>query len=137
MHTDAGAFAGLEVGQRLGPVEFTISAAANDRYWRGAGVDHPLRRAGALYPPMAANLTILLFQTASDRPMLQTTQRLLCHQRAEAETTVTVTGMIAERYEKRGREYAVVQAVVALPDGSPLWTSIVTFTEAGRAAASG
>ena len=34
-----------------------------------------------------------------------------------------------ERYEKREREYAVVEAVVALPDGSPLWTSIATFCE--------
>ena len=124
-------FADLDVGQRLGPIELTISRAANERYWRSAGVDHPALQDGALYPPMAANLTILLFQTVCDQPMLQTTQRLLCHRRAEADTTLTVSGMIADRFEKRGREYAVVQAVVALPDGELLWTSIVTFTEAG------
>lgn len=131
LHTNAEDFSALEVGQRLGPAVFTVSRAANERYWAAAGVDHPLRVAGALYPPMAANLTILLFQTVCDRPMLQTTQRLVCHQRADADQSLSVTGMVAQRYEKRGREYAVVQAVVALEDQSPLWTSVVTFTEAG------
>jgi hypothetical protein len=39
---------------------------------------------------------------------------------------------VLERYVKRGREYAVVEAVVALEDGSPLWTSVATFTEIER-----
>ncbi len=137
MPPDPEPFAGVEVGQRLGPVTFAVSGTANERYWAAAGVEHPLRAAGALYPPMGANLTILLFQTVYPRPMLQTTQRLVCHQRADADQTVSVTGMVAQRYEKRGREYAVIQAVIALEDQSPLWTSIVTFTEAGVPARSG
>ena len=124
-------FAGATVGTTLGPATFTVSAAANERYWSAAGVDHPALRDGALYPPIAANLTILLFQTVVPRPMIQTEQRLVCHRRGEAGTELTVRGAVVERYEKRGREYAVVEAVVALPDGDPLWTSTAAFIEAG------
>ncbi len=122
-------FGGAGVGTRLGPMAITVSPAANERYWTAAGVDHPVLRGGALYPPIAANLTILLFQTAAPRPMIQTAQRLVCHRRGEAGSELTVTGAVTERYEKRGREYAVIEAVVTLPDGEPLWTSCATFFE--------
>lgn len=126
----AGAPAGLApVGTTVGPVAYTVSAAANQRYWSAAGADHPALRAGALYPPIAANLTILAFQTVVDRPMIQTAQRLVCHRMAAADTELTVTGTVTERYEKRGREHTVVEAVVALPDGDPLWTSTATFID--------
>jgi hypothetical protein len=127
-----GRFGGAAVGDRLGPVTFTVSATANERYWAAAGVDHPALRAGALYPPIAANLTILLFQTVAPKPLLHTAQRLTCHRRGEAGSSLTVAGVVLERYVKRGREYAVVEAVVALEDGSPLWTSVATFTEIER-----
>lgn len=122
-------FGGAGVGTVLGPVAFTVSAAANERYWSAAGIDHPALRRGALYPPLAANLTILLFQTVIDRPMIQTAQRLVCHRRGEVGAELTVRGAVVERYEKRGREYAVVEATVELPGGDPLWTSTATFIE--------
>lgn len=128
MHRPAP-FGGAAIGTDLGPLQITVSPAANERYWGSAGAEHPLLRDGALYPPIAANLTILLFQTIAKRPLLHTAQRLLCHRRGEAGTALSVTGMVTERYEKRGREYAVVHAVVALPDGDPLWTSTATFCE--------
>jgi hypothetical protein len=129
VHSPAPAFGGATVGTGLGPLRFTVSPAANERYWSSAGVDHPALRDGALYPPIAANLAILLFQTAATRPLLHTAQRLVCHRRGEAGAELEVTGTVVERYEKRGREYAVVEAVVALPDGAPLWTSVATFCE--------
>jgi hypothetical protein len=107
----------------------TVSPAANERYWASAGADHSLLRDGALYPPIAANLTILLFQTVAERPLLHTAQRLVCHRRGEAGTELSVTGTVVDRYEKRGRDYAVVHAVVTLPGGDPLWTSTATFCE--------
>jgi hypothetical protein len=122
------------VGTRLGPMALTVSPAANERYWSAAGVDHPTLRAGALYPPIAANLTILLFQTVASQPMIQTAQQLRCHRRGEAGAELTITGTVTERYEKRGREYAVVEAEVTLPDGAPLWTSRGTFFEQEDAA---
>jgi len=123
-------FEGVAVGSALGPMPVAVSVAANERYWRAAGLDHPLLRSGALYPPIAANLTILLFQTVVSRPLLHTGQRLVAHQRADAGVELTVTGQVAERFAKRGREYAIVEARIALPDGSALWTSVATFTEA-------
>jgi hypothetical protein len=123
------AFGGAVVGTALGPLTITVSAAANERYWASAGVDHSVLREGALYPPIAANLTILLFQTVATRPLLHTAQRLVCHRRANAGTELEVTGQVVERYEKRGREYAVVEAVICLPGGAPLWTSTATFCE--------
>lgn len=129
MPETATAFGGAAAGTELGPLSITVSPAANERYWAAAGVDHPVLRDGALYPPIAANLTILLFQTVATRPLLHTSQRLVAHRRGDAGAELTVTGTVTERYEKRGREYAVVDAVVALPDGKPLWTSTATFCE--------
>jgi hypothetical protein len=129
MHSSAAPFGGATVGSGLGPLRITVSPAANERYWASAGVDHPVLRQGALYPPIAGNLTILLFQTVATRPLLHTAQRLVCHRHGEAGTELEVTGTVVDRYEKRGREYAVVDAVVALPDGEPLWTSTATFCE--------
>jgi hypothetical protein len=129
VHRTAPAFGGATVGTDLGSLRFTVSAAANERYWSSAGVDHRALRHGALYPPIAANLTILLFQTVATRPLLHTAQRLVCHRQGEAGSELEVTGTVVERYEKRGRDYAVVEAVVALPDGAPLWTSVATYCE--------
>ena len=129
VHKTASPFGGAVAGTELGPMRITVSAAANERYWASAGVDHPTLRRGALYPPVAANLTILLFQTLATRPLLHTSQRLVSHRRGEAGAELTITGTVVDRYEKRGREYAVVDAVVTLPDGKPLWTSTATFCE--------
>jgi hypothetical protein len=129
VHSTAPPFGGATVGTELGPLRFTVSPAANERYWSSAGVDHPALRRGALYPPIAANLTVLLFQTVATRPLLHTAQRLVCHRRGEAGADLEVTGTVVERYERRSRDYAVVEAVVALSDRTPLWTSIATFCE--------
>ncbi len=129
MHRTGEPFGGTAAGTELGPLRITVSPAANERYWGSAGVDHPALRQGALYPPIAANLTVLLFQTVVEQPVLHAAQRLVCHGRGDAGAELTITGTVAERYEKRGREYAVVEAVVTLPDGRPLWTSTATFCE--------
>ena len=136
MHTERGSFPGAPfggagVGTALGPLTVAVSRAANERYWRGAGVDHPLLEAGELYPPIAANLTILLFQTVAPRPLLHTAQRLECHRSAPSGQDLDVRGTVVERFAKRGREYAVVEAEVAAADGDRLWTSFATFCEAG------
>ena len=123
------AFSELEAGTPLEPFAVEISAAANDRYWDGAGVQHPLRTAGALYPLIAANLTILTFGRLCAEAMIQTRQRLVCHRRADAPATLVTTGRISERYERRGREYVVVETMVRA-DESPLWSSTVVFTPA-------
>jgi hypothetical protein len=124
------AWSALQPGQALGPLRLTLSVAANERYWRAAGADHPRLRAGALYPPIAANLTILCFQLTVPDAMIQTRQRLVCHRVAAAGGELVTTGVIADRYEKRGREYVDVEARVVTADApdSTLWDSRVTFT---------
>ena len=124
-------FDDLTPGLRVGPLTLAVSRTANERYWSSAGVDHPVLRAGALYPPIAANLTVLAVQSVLDLPLLQTAQQIVCHRRADADVELTVTGRVTERFEKRGRDYAVVTAEVTLPDGGPLWTSVATFSAAG------
>jgi hypothetical protein len=134
MNSRATVLAALAVGDRLGPFEVTVSAAANERYWRAAGVSHPGLEAGALYPPIAANLTILMFQQTCPHAMIQTRQRLRCHRVEPAGTPLLVTGQVSARYEKRGRQYVDVEAVVAAthrPD-EPIWTSFVSFTPAAE-----
>jgi hypothetical protein len=135
MHTDRGTFpdepfGGAVPGTPLGPLTFAVSPAANERYWRSAGVDHPLLEAGALYPPIAANLTILLFQMVAPRPLLHTAQRLVCHRSARSGQDLEVRGTLAERFAKRDREYAVVEAEITVA-GEQLWTSVATFCEVG------
>src|ERR1700675_415181 len=103
MHELSNAWAELTEGQPLGPMRLTISPAANERYWRAAGVDHPALRAGALYPPIAANLTILCFQQTCPDAMIQTRQRLKCHRRAQAGTELVTFGRVVAPAPTRGR----------------------------------
>jgi hypothetical protein len=123
---------GLAEGQELPDLRLSVSAAANDRYWAGAGIDHPARAAGRLYPPMAANLTILAVQQVVDEPLLHTAQTLACHCAASAPADLVVRARCAGRLEKRGRDYAVVDAWIEDADGSTLWTSTATFTTVRR-----
>jgi hypothetical protein len=130
MHDTSNAWKNLAPEQLLGPLRLSISEAANERYWRAAGVDHPLLRAGALYPPIAANLTVLCFQQTVPDAMIQTRQRLKCHRIAKSGTELVTFGRVVARYEKRGREYVDIEVAVITagePD-DPLWTSWVTFT---------
>ena len=128
---DAAPFRGAVVGTTFGPVPFTVPDEANDRYWRAAGIDHPARRDGMLYPPMAANLTILAFQTIAPDPLLHTHQTLVAHAAARAPADLEVYGQVSRRFAKRGREYVEVTTEIATADGTHLWTSIATFVEAG------
>jgi len=130
MHEPSNAWVDLAVGQRLGPLRLTISPAANERYWRAAGADHPLLEAGALYPPIAANLTILCFQQVVPDAMIQTRQRLTCHRIARSGSELITAGRIVDRYARRGREYVDIEAIVTTGDdaGAVLWESWVTFT---------
>ena len=142
MHELSTEWAALAADQPLGPMRLTMSEAANERYWRAAGVDHPRLRAGALYPPIAANLTILCFQLTVPDAMIQTRQRLRCHRSARAGAELVTTGRVVDCYEKRGREYVDIEANVVTADApaARLWDSWVTFTPTaalGGAAGSG
>jgi hypothetical protein len=123
-------FGGVLAGTKLGPERFSVGEAANDRYWAGAGIDHPLRRSGRLYPPMAANLSILTLQTVARRPLLHTAQLLTCHATATAPCDLIVEGTVTRRFTKRDREYVEVTLDIATDDGRALWTSVATFCEA-------
>lgn len=134
MNRRASVLTAVAEGDALGPFEVTVSEAANERYWRAAGVEHPALAAGALYPPIAANLTILMFQQHCPHAMIQTRQRLRCHRTEQAGAPLVVTGRVVARYVKREREYVDIEAVVHTagePD-SPLWTSYVSFTPASE-----
>ena len=118
----------LGEGVALGPLRLTVGEAANDRYWAGAGIEHRARHSGCLYPPMAANLTVLLVQTQLLAPLLHTAQRLECHRGRMAPADLVVDGVVTRRFAKRDREYLVVEAVVSVAGEEPLWTSVATFT---------
>ena len=85
-----------------------------------------------LYPPMAANLTILAVQTVAPDPLLHTAQRLECRAMAKAPTSVTMTGSVTGRFERRGREYVEVTTTPTTDaDNTIVWVSVATFVEAG------
>lgn len=121
MHPEAPPFP--PPGADLGSFEVDISADANDRYWGGAGIDHPVRASGLLYPPMAVNLTILLVQQTVAAGLLHTWGRLECHGRAHAPAHLTVTAAVADRFEKRERDYFVVTSEVRADGSELLWTT--------------
>ncbi|MDQ1384046.1 MAG: hypothetical protein QOG65_1425 [Actinomycetota bacterium] len=126
------AFGEMAPGTELGPFRVTVSAAANERYWRAAGVDHPALAAGALYPPIAANLTVLCFGRVCPDAMIQTRQHLRCHRKVAAGVELVTTGKVSRRYEKRGRTYVDVETMVATADrpDEAVWSSEVSFTPA-------
>jgi hypothetical protein len=126
------AFSELGPGTPLPPLRVTVSDRANERYWRAAGVDHPALAAGALYPPIAANLTVLCFAQVCPDAMIQTRQRLVSRRLVRAGTELVTTGRVSQRYEKRGRIYIDVETTVATADApdDPVWTSEVSFTPA-------
>ena len=108
-------------GTGLGPLRLTrLRAPPTSATGRSAGVDHPPLRAGALYPPIAANLTILLVQTVAPGALLHTAQRLVPPASARAGVELPSRARSPSAFEKRGREYAVVEADVAAPGGDPL-----------------
>jgi hypothetical protein len=129
MHSPGVSFAELRPGDDLGRLAVTVSAAANERYWAAAGVDHPALRGGLLYPPIAANLTVLLFGGVCPDPVIQTRQHLRSHRAQEAGVELVATGTILDCYEKRGRRYVDLRATV-VADAELLWTSEVSFTPA-------
>jgi hypothetical protein len=118
-------------GTELPPLRLTVSAAANERYWRAAGVAHPALEAGALYPLIAANLTVLCFGQACAEPVIQTRQVVRCHRRADAGVELVTEGRVTDRYEKRGRTYIDIATTVTV-DRELLWESEVSFTPAAR-----
>ncbi len=99
---------------------------------------HPALEAGALYPPIVANLTVLCFGQVCADAMIQTRQILRCHRRVDAGTELVTTGRVTQRYDKRGRTYVDVETTVATADapGEPVWTSEVSFTPAATLGAS-
>ncbi len=130
MHETSSAWAGLQAGHELQPLRLVISEAANERYWRAAAVDHTRLAAGAHYPPIPANLTILCLQQTVPDAMIQTRQRLKCHRIAHAGSELVTTGRVVDRYVKRDREYIDIAAVVTTADAPDaiVWESWVTFT---------
>jgi hypothetical protein len=104
------------VGTQLGPWSLELRAAANDRYWEGAGIDHPARRAGVLYPPLAANLLIVALQRICDEPLLHLGQRLRTRAIATAPARLRVTGSVRRRWQQRGREHLEIAAEVVAQD---------------------
>jgi hypothetical protein len=132
MHMERKAFGEMAPGTELGLFRVTVSAAANERYWRAAGVDHPALAAGALYPPIAANLTVLCLGRVCPDAMIQTRQHLRCHRKVAAGVELVTTGKVSRRYEKRGRTYVDVETMVATADrpDEAVWSSEVSFTPA-------
>lgn len=124
-------FGGLQPGDALDLLTLTISPEANERYWKAAGIDHPALRAGALYPLIAANLTVLAFTQHCPEAMIQTRQLLHCHRLANTPAELVTEAKVVELYERRSLPYIVIAAEVTL-DGNALWSATSHFTPAAK-----
>jgi hypothetical protein len=131
VHNHASGFESLPPGTVLGPLEVTVSAEANERFWRAAGITHPVAGAGHLYPPIAAQFAIMLTRAAvAPREILHAAQSVQCHRAVPAGTSLVTTGTVRDRYEKRGRQYVVVASeTVGAGDGELVWSGVSTFCE--------
>lgn len=116
-------------GADLGTLELSISAEANDRYWRGAGISHAARHDALLYPPMAANFTMMLIQQSLPMGLLHTWGRLTARSANTAPADVTVSGQVRGRFVKRQRDYFVVASSVSTTEGA-LWDGEQEFAVA-------
>ena len=122
-------FGGLQPGDALSPLALTISAQANERYWKAAGINHPALATGALYPLIAANLTVLAFTQHCPEAMIQTRQQLQCHRIAATPADLETHAHVLERYERRSLPSIVIAAEVSLL-GELLWSATSHFTPA-------
>jgi acyl dehydratase len=120
-------------GTAIGPSQLDLSPAANERYWRAAGLDHPLLLAGAAYPLIAANCTVLAWLATCPEPMIQTRQHLICHRTATSPLTLRTTGIVETRHTRRGRDYVTIRVEIVESAGRPIWTSEVDFTPVATA----
>ncbi|HLG00398.1 MAG TPA: MaoC family dehydratase [Acidimicrobiia bacterium] len=119
-------------GTDLGHLDIEVSREANERYWAGAGVDHPARNAGLLYPPMVVNFAILLVQQTVREGLLHTWGRLRCHRSVAAPASLVVTGKVRERFEKRERDYFTVSSEVRTADGDLVWSADLELADSRR-----
>lgn len=119
-------------GTDLGALTLEVTAPANDRYWRGAGIDHPAREAQLLYPPMGVNFTILLVQRTISAGLLHTWGRLWCHTAVAAPQAVSIAGRVTDRWVRRARDYFTVASEVRDAGGSLLWSIESDFAAARR-----
>lgn len=111
-----------EPGADLGALDLEVSVEANDRYWRGAGIDHAARDAGLLFPLMGVNFTMLLVQRTVPAGLLHTWGRIRSHRGVAAPAPVTISGRVTERWVRRSRDYFTVASEVRDAEGAPLWT---------------
>lgn len=116
-----------EPGTDLGVLDLDVSAEANDRYWRGAGIDHAARAAGLLFPPMGVNFTMLLIQRTVPTGVLHTWGRIRSHTAVAAPAAVTISGQVTERWVRRSRDYFTVASEVRDADGVLLWSLEADF----------
>lgn len=126
-------FGAVASGTPIGPSALTLSPAANERYWRAVGLDHPALVAGTAYPLVAANTTVLAWLETCDVAMIQTRQWLRIHRAVTTPVEFTTTGAVTDRFERRGRTYVTVRVEVS-SEGAPVWTSEVDFTPAATLA---
>lgn len=111
-----------EPGIDLGVLDLDVSAEANDRYWRGAGIDHEAREAGLLFPLMGVNFTMLLIQRTVRTGVLHTWGRIRSHAGVAAPAPLIISGHVVERWVRRSRDYFTVVSEVRDAEGDALWT---------------
>lgn len=111
-----------EPGTALGELSLDVSAEANARYWRGAGIGPSTPTTDLLFPPMGVNFTMLLVLRTVSTGVLHTWGRLRAHTALPAPTAVSVAGRVTDRWVRRSRDHFTVASEVRDADGRALWT---------------
>jgi len=123
----------LEAGDRLGPVEYVMTPFIVREYAHGVELNHPCFHGddpgGHFAPPTLVHTDKLRLFAAScpggDGPhaRLHYEYDATWHAPIPAGARIRTTGVVAERYEKKGRTYIVLRIELRGADDSTLYVT--------------
>ncbi len=131
----------LQVGEEFAALEFHVSEEMNENFLHAVEDLHPRYvEATADGPPLVHPALLINFSNNTRSPsfyLLPGMAAIHTHEevehagRARVGKRFRVSWQVTARYERRGRQYQVVEATIVDEDGGPVLTRRTTYTYTG------
>ncbi len=131
----------LQVGEELAPLEFHVSEEMNENFLHAVEDLHPrYMEATAGGPPLVHPALLINFSNNTRSPSFHLPSGMAAiHTHEDVEHTgparvgkrFRVSWRVTGRYERRGRQYQVVEAPIVDEDGALVLTRRTTYTYTG------
>ena len=131
----------LQVGEAFAPLEFHVSEEMNENFLHAVEDLHPrYMEATAAGPPLVHPALLINFSNNTRSPSFHLPSGMAAiHTHEDVEHTdparvgkrFRVSWKVTARYERRGREYQVVEAPIVDEDGALVLTRRTTYTYTG------